>query len=98
MNRRQKNPAVYRLAADDSDFLRSDVMRGTHLLLEYSKAEVQLEAWDIASTVVVFGSARARPTRNCPSCRTGMRRRAASAASCPSVAGRCSRKTACAAT
>lgn len=61
MNRRQKNPAVYRLAADDSDFLRSDVMRGTHLLLEYSKAEVQLEAWDIASTVVVFGSARARP-------------------------------------
>lgn len=61
MSKRPKNPAIYSLAADDSDFLRSDVMRGAHLMLEYSKAEVQLEAWGIASTVVVFGSARARP-------------------------------------
>lgn len=48
----------YRLAALDQDFLLGDSMRGVRFLLEYSKAEEALRRWGIASTVVVFGSAR----------------------------------------
>ena len=48
----------YRLAALDQDFLLSDSMRGVRFLLEYAKAEQELRAWGVRSTVVVFGSAR----------------------------------------
>ena len=37
-------------------------MRGVRLLLEYEKAEERLRAWVVRSTIVVFGSARIRPT------------------------------------
>jgi len=49
---------AYRLAALDSDFLLSDPLRGARFLLEYEKAEQNLRAWGIRSTIVVFGSAR----------------------------------------
>ena len=51
----------YRLAALDSEFLLGDSMRGVRFLLEYAKAEERLRAWGVRSTIVVFGSARARP-------------------------------------
>lgn len=36
-------------------------MRGVRFLLEYAKAEEHLRDWGVASTVVVFGSARVMP-------------------------------------
>src|SRR5215475_7935634 len=60
-NTAQKTSAVYRLPALDQEFLLGDSMRGVRLLLEYEKAEEQLRAWMVRSTIVVFGSARVRP-------------------------------------
>src|SRR5690349_181992 len=51
---------TYRLAALDPDFLRGDSMRGVRFLLEFAKADEALRAWGVASTIVVFGSARIR--------------------------------------
>jgi uncharacterized protein (TIGR00730 family) len=48
----------YRLPALDQDFLLSDGMRGVRFLLEFSKADQALTNWGVASTIVVFGSAR----------------------------------------
>lgn len=39
-------------------------MRGTRLLLEYTKAENLLRSRHVESTIVVFGSARVAPTDN----------------------------------
>ncbi len=50
----------FRLAALDQDFLLGDSMRGVRFLLEYAKADEQLRAWGVRSTIVVFGSARVR--------------------------------------
>ncbi len=52
----------YRLPALDSDFLLGDSMRGVRFLLEYAKAEERLRAAGIRSTIVVFGSARTKPS------------------------------------
>jgi uncharacterized protein (TIGR00730 family) len=49
---------AYRLAALDQDFLLDDAQRGVRFMLEYQKAESALRAWGVASTIVVFGSAR----------------------------------------
>jgi uncharacterized protein (TIGR00730 family) len=57
---RLRHPA-YRLAALDQDYILSDSVRGVRFLLEYAKAEELLRAWGIASTIVVFGSARVMP-------------------------------------
>jgi uncharacterized protein (TIGR00730 family) len=57
-NSAQKNAPAYRLAALDSDFMLGDSMRGVRFQLEYAKAEEQLRAWGVRSTIVVFGSAR----------------------------------------
>ncbi len=59
-NTPQKEAPAYRLAALDSDFMLGDSMRGVRFLLEYAKAEEQLRAWGVRSTIVVFGSARTR--------------------------------------
>lgn len=59
-NSPQKNAPAYRLAALDTDFMLGDSMRGVRFLLEYAKAEEQLRAWGVRSTIVVFGSARIR--------------------------------------
>ena len=60
-NSAQKNSSAYRLAALDSDFLLGDSMRGERLHIEYQKAEERLRASGVRSTIVVFGSARAKP-------------------------------------
>ena len=59
-NSRQKTSPAYRLPALDADFLLGDSMRGVRLHLEYQKAEEDLRAWGVRSTIVVFGSARIR--------------------------------------
>jgi uncharacterized protein (TIGR00730 family) len=59
-NSAQKNAPAYRLAALDTDFMLGDSMRGVRFQLEYAKAEENLRAWGIRSTIVVFGSARIR--------------------------------------
>ncbi len=51
----------YKLAALDEDFLLGDSMRGVRFMLEYAKAEEHLRNWGVASTIVVFGSARFKP-------------------------------------
>ena len=60
-NSLQKNSTAFRLPVLDPDFLLGGSMRGVRLQLEYAKAEERLRAWTVRSTVVVFGSARARP-------------------------------------
>jgi hypothetical protein len=57
-NSPQKNAPAYRIAALDTDFMLGDSMRGVRFQLEYAKAEEQLRAWGVRSTIVVFGSAR----------------------------------------
>lgn len=59
-NTEQLSSPAYRLAALDTDFMLGDSMRGVRFLLEYAKAEEQLRAWGVRSTIVVFGSARIR--------------------------------------
>lgn len=59
-NIEQQRSRSYALAALDQDFLLGDSMRGVRFMLEYEKAEEFLRAWGIRSTIVVFGSARAR--------------------------------------
>lgn len=53
--------AAYRLPAMDMDFLLGDTTRGLRFQLEYQKAEEHLRKWGVASTVIVFGSARVKP-------------------------------------
>ena len=52
-----RNPA-YRLAYEDAEFLAGPDMRSMRLQMELLKPEKALERHGIASTVVVFGSAR----------------------------------------
>ena len=56
----QTQSPSYRLPALDQDFILRDSMRGVRFLLEYAKAEEELRAWGVGSTIVVFGSARVR--------------------------------------
>ena len=57
-NAAQLSSPSYRLPAMDQDFLLSDGMRGVRFLLEFAKADQALTTWGVASTIVVFGSAR----------------------------------------
>ncbi len=59
-NSRQKASAAYVPPALDRTFLLGDTMRGVRFMLEYAKAEEHLRNWGVRSTLVVFGSARAR--------------------------------------
>ncbi len=60
VNTSQMASPSYRLPALDQDFLLGDSMRGVRFQLEYAKAEEALRNWGVASTIVVFGSARIR--------------------------------------
>lgn len=60
-NEAQKAAPAYRLPAMDQDFLLGDTTRGLRFQLEYQKAEEHLRKWGVASTVIVFGSARVKP-------------------------------------
>ncbi|MBN8607024.1 MAG: TIGR00730 family Rossman fold protein [Caulobacterales bacterium] len=53
--------ASQRLAFEDYDFLRQDDLRGVRLQLEFLKPERRLRQEGVASTIVVFGSARLLP-------------------------------------
>jgi uncharacterized protein (TIGR00730 family) len=59
-NAAQLQSPSYRLPAMDQDFLLGDSMRGVRFLLEYAKAEEELRAWGVRSTIVVFGGSRVR--------------------------------------
>jgi len=59
-NALQRASPSYRLAALDQDFILSDAMRGVRFQLEFEKCDQALKAWGVASTIVVFGSARVR--------------------------------------
>ena len=59
-NSPQMRSPTYILPALDQDFLLGDSMRGLRFQLEYEKAQEALRAYGIASTIVVFGSARVR--------------------------------------
>ncbi|MEN9753996.1 MAG: hypothetical protein RLZ07_378 [Pseudomonadota bacterium] len=59
-NRAQLNASAFRLPALDAEFLLGDTTRGLRFQLEYQKAEEHLRQWGVASTVIVFGSARVR--------------------------------------
>lgn len=54
----QTHSPSYRLAYDDIDFIMRDELRPIRLQLELLKPELTLQAQDIQSTIVVFGSAR----------------------------------------
>jgi uncharacterized protein (TIGR00730 family) len=57
-NKPQMASAAYRLPSNDQEFILGDSTRGIRFQLEYQKAEENLRAWGIETTVVVFGSAR----------------------------------------
>ncbi len=57
-NKAQIAAAAYRLPVLDQDFLLGDTTRGLRFQLEYQKAEEILRKWGVASTIVMFGSAR----------------------------------------
>ena len=59
-NEAQLASPSYRVPATDLDFLLSESQRGLRFQIEFEKAEEILRAHHIASTVVVFGSARVR--------------------------------------
>ncbi len=59
-NKAQLASAAFRLPAMDMDFLLGDTTRGLRFQLEYQKAEEHLRRWGVATTVVVFGSARVK--------------------------------------
>ena len=59
-NSAQMASPTYRLAALDQDFLLGESTRGIRFMLEYEKTEQALKVAHIASTIVVFGSARIR--------------------------------------
>ncbi len=46
------------LASLDPNFLMGDSTRGIRFYVEYERPEERLQAWGIASTIVVIGSAR----------------------------------------
>ena len=54
----QTRSPTYRLAFNDPDFLCRDELRPVRLQLELLKPEMELEARNIRSTIVLFGGAR----------------------------------------
>ena len=59
-NAAQVASSAYRLAALDQEFLLGDSTRGLRFQLEYQKAAEALRNFGVVSTLVVFGSSRAR--------------------------------------
>lgn len=58
---RLRNAPSYRLSTQDHDFLEGDDGREARLLSEFLKTERSLRRENVASTVIVFGSARILP-------------------------------------
>jgi len=59
-NSQQLRAHSYRLPVEDTEFLLRDEMRDIRFALEFAKADLGLRDWGIRSTVIVFGTARAR--------------------------------------
>jgi len=59
-NAAQVASSAYRLAALDQEFLLGDTTRGLRFQLEYQKAAEALRNFGVVSTLIVFGSSRAR--------------------------------------
>ena len=59
-NSANKHSPSYRLAMLDPEFLLGDAQRGARFMLEYEKTEAILREHGVVSTIVCFGSARAR--------------------------------------
>lgn len=59
-NKAQCDAPAYRLPVLDSEFLLGDSMRGLRFQIEYQKAEEHLRKWSVATTIIVFGSARVK--------------------------------------
>ncbi len=62
MNRSDKRESKYELTQDAVDFFYSDAARGIRLQVDYEKAEVRIKEAGIEYTIVVFGSARIKPS------------------------------------
>ena len=54
----------YRLAEEDTDFLKSQEARPVRLHLEYLKAEVTMQKMGVKQTIVVFGGARIKEPKS----------------------------------
>ena len=52
------NSPTYRIAHEDPELMKSNVMRGVRMLLEITKPDLHLETAGIESTIIVFGGAR----------------------------------------
>ena len=59
-NSANKHSPAYRLAMLDPEFLLGEQQRGARFMLEYEKTEHILKQYAVVSTIVCFGSARAR--------------------------------------
>jgi uncharacterized protein (TIGR00730 family) len=58
--RRLLQSPTYRMAEEDTEFLKGDDTRGVRLELDYLKAELAMRREGVEHTIVVFGSARIR--------------------------------------
>jgi uncharacterized protein (TIGR00730 family) len=58
LNDAQTASPSYRLPVEDSGFLLRPEMRGIRFQIEFAKADLMLRDWGVASTIIVFGSAR----------------------------------------
>ena len=54
----------YKLAEEDTDFLKSEEARPVRLHLEYLKAEVMMQKMGVKQTIVVFGGARIKEPKS----------------------------------
>ena len=75
--------SAYRLAFTDTDFLLREELRPVRMQLELFKPEMIQQAYDIRTTIVIFGSARmaSRRKRRCARRRLCATRRCAAARS-----------------
>jgi len=58
----QKKEEAYEVTQEAVDFFYSDAARGIRLQFDYEKAEVKIKEAGIEHTIVVFGSARIKPS------------------------------------
>jgi uncharacterized protein (TIGR00730 family) len=61
-NKTKAKKAHYEITPDAIDFYYSDEARGIRLQVDYEKAEVRIKEAEIEHTIVVFGSARIKPS------------------------------------
>jgi uncharacterized protein (TIGR00730 family) len=70
---RLKESPAYRIAFEDPEFLKEEVLRPVRLEMELLKPEMMLRRLQIRSTIVVFGSARILPPETAQARREAVR-------------------------